>query len=242
MLHPFNYIYFWGLVMQSVYDLVEEYRDIFCPDEKFTKEDKKLLLTTLKETLDKGFTSEAIIRAFHVYKRKNDDLELDVTIIVRGKPSVYNLLNSKKFYYHNALRLTSAPPCREIDYNSGEIRIINQPYFLEMKASYSIDDLIDYYIKQIRPSNHANAKARFKGSFNYLLKSYSVEEILFMIDALANNVMSGDRRKPNTPLDIAHFYDEAMEMRDRKRTETVLSGGKKIVRKKRGIRRSRDWS
>ena len=224
--------------MYSVYDLVEVFRDTFCPGERFTKEEKKMLVATLKEMLDKGHTAESIIRAFQVYKKNNDYIEFDAELIVKGKPKVYNLLRSKTFYYHNALRLTSAPPRREIDYNTGEIKNVNEAYFLEMKASFTIDDLVDYYIKQVRPTNMNNARARFTGSFNYLLKSYSVEEILFMIDVHANHIMSGDRNKPSTPLDITHFYDIAIEMRDNKRTETVLSGGKKIVRKKRRIKRS----
>ncbi len=224
--------------MYSVYDLVEVFRDTFCPGERFTKEEKKQLVRGLKEVLDNGHTTDSIIRAFQVYKKKNDHIEFDVSSIVRGRPKGYNLLRSKTFYYHNALRLTSAPPRREIDYNSGEIKNINEPYFLEMRASFTVDDLVDYYIKQVRPTNMKNAHNRFIGSFTYLLKSYSVEEILFMIDSLANHVMSGDRTKPNTPLDITHFYDDAMETRDKKRTETVLSGGKKIVRKKRRTKRS----
>ena len=220
--------------MYSVYDLVEEYRDIFCPDERFEREEKKQLVRTLKECLDAGWNSAEIIQAFRVYKRTGDDyLEFDITRMMEGKSRVPNLLRSRTFYYHNALRLTSAPPRREIDYDSGEIRCINEPYFLEMKASYNQDDVVDYYIRHVKPQMKPGIKNRYKGVFTYLLRSYNVEEILFMIDVTVNNILSNEIRKPNTPFDIEKFYDDAMMMRDNKKTETMQSGGKKIVRKKR---------
>lgn len=219
--------------MYSVYDLVEEYREVFCPDEKFEREDKKELVRSLKECLDKGWNAHEIIQAFRVYKRKNNELELDIMLMMRGRSSTPNLLNSRRFYYHNALRLTAAPPKRQIDYDSGEIISINEPYFLEMKASYNVDDLVGYYVRHLKPDIKRETVTRYKGTFGYLLKSYNVEEILFMIDAMTNHVLSNDARKPSTPFEIEKFYNDAKDMRDNKKTEAVLSGGKKIVRKKR---------
>lgn len=219
--------------MYSVYDLIEEYRDIFCPDEAFEKEEKKQLLQTLRQSLDAGWNSNEIIQAFRVYKRGNDYLEFNVMKMMRGKSRQPNLLKSRRFYYHNALRLTSAPPKREIDYDTGEIVCINEPYFLEMKASFTQDDLVDYYIRSVKPQMKPGIKNRYKGVFSYLLGSYNVEEILFMIDVLVNNVLSNEARKPNTPFDIEKYYDDATMMRDNKKTETMYSGGKKVVRKNR---------
>lgn len=219
--------------MYSVYDLVEEYREVFCPDEKFEREDKKELVKSLKACLDKGWNAHEIIQTFRVYKRKNDELEFDISKMMRGKSATPNLLNSRRFYYHNALRLTSAAPKREIDYDSGQIICVNEPYFLEMKASFNVDDLIDYYVRHLKPETKRDTVSRYKGTFGYLLRSYNVEEILFMTDVLVNHVLSNDARKPSTPFDIEKFYNEAKEMRDKKKTEAVLSGGKKIVRKKR---------
>lgn len=219
--------------MYSVYDLVEEYREMFCPDEKFEREEKKQLVQSLKACLDRGWNSHEIIQAFRVYKKRNTDLEFDASKMMRGRSATPNLMSSRRFYYHNALRLTAAAPKREIDYDSGEIISINEPYFLEMKASFNADDLVEYYVRHIKPETKRDAIGRFKGVFSYLLKSYNVEEILFMIDALVNHVLSNDARKPSTPFDCEKYYTEATEMRDKKKTEAVLSGGKKIVRKKR---------
>lgn len=221
--------------MYSVYDLIEEYRQMFCPDEKLEKEDRKELLRSLRECLDKGWNAHEIIQAFRVYKRKHDDddWELDITRMMRGRSANPNLLKSRRFYYHNALRLTAAPPKREIDYDSGEIKCINEPYFLEMKASFNVDDLIEYYVRHMKPDMKKDTITRYKGTFTYLLKSYNVEEILFMIDVTVNHVLSNDVRKPNSPFDIEKFYNDAEDMRNQKKTEAVLSGGKQIVRKKR---------
>lgn len=219
--------------MYSVYDLVEEYRDVFCPDEKFERGEKKELVRSLKACLDKGWNSHEIIQAFRVYKKKGYELEFDVTKMMRGRSATPNLMNSRRFYYHNALRLTAAAPKREINYDSGEIISVNEPYFLEMKASFNVDDLVDYYVRHIKPETRKDTASRYKGVFSYLLKSYNVEEVLFMIDALVNHVLSNDAKKPSTPFECENYYTEAVEMRDKKKTEAVLSGGKKVVRKKR---------
>lgn len=219
--------------MYSVYDLVEEYRGIFCPDERFEREDKKVLLRSLKKCLNSGWNAHEIIQAFRVYKKRGYELEFDVTKMMRGRSATPNLLNSRRFYYHNALRLTAAAPKRVINYDTGDIISVNEPYFLEMKASFNVDDLVEYYVRHIKPQTMQDTVSRYKGVFGYLLKSYDVEAILFMVDALVNHVLSNDAKKPSTPFDCEKYYDEAREMRDKKKTEAVLSGGNEVVRKKR---------
>lgn len=219
----------------SVYDLVHEYIRIFFPKKKLTKEQKKRIRQEINELLDKGWCADEIIEGFLSYKKRypNASTMLVTTMFTTRTKKKINLLKPGKFYYHNDLRLTSPPPRKEIDYDSGEIKTISEPYFLEMRADYTIDDLTDYYIRQFRLKPNMNDRKRYRGSLLYLLKQDSLEKLLFMIDATANHCQAEDRSAPRTPLDITEQKKDALEARSAKITETALAGGKKIVRKKR---------
>lgn len=215
----------------SIYDIVHKYIETFYKNERLDKEQKKTIHAEVKRLLSYGWCSSEL---YDVFKRANrKDATLKVSTLFRSKrPKSKNLLEPGKFYYHNDLRITSKPPKREIDYDSGEIRVINEPYFLEMKASYTVDDLISYYIRQVGRGSKQDFP-RFRGSFEWLLRSFTLEEILFMIDTTVNMCQSEDMPLPMSPLDIQKYYREAKIIRTEKKTETVLAGGKKIVRKRR---------
>lgn len=217
----------------SIYDLVYDYINVFYEGVKLNKEQKKTIHLEMKRLLKNGWCSSELSSGFRTAKKKRPEwraLEVSKLFNVK-KPQVRNLLKPQVFYYHNELRLTSAPPKREIDYDLGEVRIINEPYFLEMKASYNINDLIDYYIRQV-DRDHGN-KQRLAGSFGWLLKHYTVEQILFMIDVTVNMCEAEDLSLPQSPLDIQKYFDDAKELIVLKKTDTVEAGGKEIVRKKR---------
>jgi len=221
--------------MTSVFDLVYDYMDRFFPGEKLNKKEKQTIHNEIKKVLRYGWCSVDITRRFRDIKRKHPDLKtLKVSRLFSGrKPPQKNLLDPDVFYYHNVLRITCKPPRREIDIDSGEIINISEPYFLEMRACFTMDDLIDYYCKQFRIKLHKQERARYAGAFQWLLKMIDIEIILFMIDVAANTCLSEDKPAPSTPMDIRKYVREAMEIRDLKETEAVLSGGNKVVRKKR---------
>lgn len=220
--------------MASIYDIVYDYIDIFYTDESPTREDKKTIHSEVKKLLELGWCEEELVKGFKEGKKKRPDIySAKVSqLFTPKKPKRINLIRPNVFYYHNDLRLTCAPPKREIDYDSGDITVINEPYFLEMKASYSIEDLIHYYRRQVGTSK-SDDNNRFKGSLLYLLKSYTVEELLFMIDIMVNTCKADDLPLPSSPLDSQKYYKEAKEVINLKKTETIQAGGKAIVRKKR---------
>lgn len=216
--------------MMSIYDLVYEYMDIAYEDEKLSGKDKRTIHQEITKILKRGWCVEDILKVFKSSKSQT----LQVSRLFTGKKKkLQNLLEPNRFYHHNNLRLTSAPPKRELDYDSGEIKVINEPYFLEIKASYTVSDLTIYYARQVNQSLTKDKKVRYEGSFNWLLKSFDVEQILFMIDATANYCTAEDQPLPHTPLKIQDFYQEGKMMFDNKKTEAVIARSDKIVRKKR---------
>lgn len=220
--------------MKSIYDLVYSYIDIFYEDDKMSKEQKKAIHKEIKKLLGNGWCSCELYKGFQDIKRKFPEKQtLKVSQLFTSKrPIKKNLLEQGRFYYHNNLRLTSSPPKREIDYDSGDVTVINDPYFLEMKASYSVEDLTKYFMRQVGGGRPSDVK-RYQGSLTWMLKSFDLEEILFMIDMAVNTARADDSALPDSPLDTQKAYKPALVIIDLKKTETIVAGGNKIVRKKR---------
>lgn len=221
--------------MTSIYDIVYDYMGLFYEGKRLSKEQKKTIHQEVKKLLQAGWCSSELYSAFKGVKRKSPDLQtLKVSTAIRGtRKQEVNLLKQSTFYYHNALRVTSPPPKREIDYDSGEIKTIDTQYFLEMRASYTVNELVDYYGRQLGTKLRSHEKSRYIGSFKWLLKTYDIEMILFMIDATVNMCIAEDMPMPYSPLDIQKYYREAELAYNEKRTETIVSGGNKVVRKRR---------
>ncbi|MNP02927.1 hypothetical protein D3C76_947930 [compost metagenome] len=227
--------------MTSIYDLVYDYIDRFYPGEKVDNDSKRAIHREIKRLLKRGWCSVDILRRFQQIdrdKRMSAQVKTRIGTNVRKlfnqqTPTVVNLLDPGEFYYHNVLRITSKPPKRHLDIDSGEIVTINDVYFLEMRDSFTAEDLVEYYCKQFNIKIHRQEQARFAGAFQWLLKMDDIEIILFMIDYAANLCNSEDYPPPRTPMDVRKYRREAMEVRNLKATEAVLSGGNQIVRKKR---------
>ena len=55
-----------------------------------------------------------------------------------------------------------------------------------MKASYTLEELVEYYCKTMGLEINPNRMTRYKAAFLSLLESYSLDLILFTIDAAAD--------------------------------------------------------
>ena len=99
-----------------------------------------------QQALNRGFVSEELLEAMKNAKEKRDTriftLDQYLKQLARHRK---NLVEDGVFYYHNELRITSLPPVVHYDIDSGELIRKVQPYFLEMVASYDIENLINYY-------------------------------------------------------------------------------------------------
>lgn len=214
----------------SIFDIEDDYVGMVYDKTTPTKADRKTIRAELRALLNSGWCSSELYDGFRNTKEYETPFVSD---LFEGKrPRMKNLINTGTFYYHNDLRITSPPPKRMIDYDSGEITTISDPYFLEMKASYTMEDLILYYVRQVG-NIHRPDHQRFEGSFNWLMKFYTVQQILFMIDVMVNTCQCEDLSPPESPLDIQRFYRDARIIYTEKKTETLIAGGKAIVRKNR---------
>lgn len=203
----------------SVYDLVYLYFTKYRPASlKPTDENKRKVLGRIKQLLDSGWTEQDIIR------RWTDR---------SAAPAGGNLLKSDRFYWHNALRIMPGPTKVYFDLNTGEITREREEWFLEMRASFTLDDLLDYYLAQFQLSRGQINENRYRGTFRYLLSLYDIDLLLFMVDCCAHDRLDRDEGPPTDPIVISDYEWQGREAMNRKITECRQAGGDKIVVRKR---------
>lgn len=151
-----------------------------------------------------------------------------------SNPSRGNLMAPNTFYYHNQLRIFPDPPRRALDYNTGEIIKIDTDHYLEMRASYTLFELSEYFDAQFGQTNSRDTVKRNIGGFSYLLKSNTLEEILFAIDAASNLYKSEDRNtKEFNPLVLKEWMATGKKYWWEKVTGEKESGDDRIVPRRR---------
>lgn len=220
--------------MYSIFDLGFAFIQRFYDSEP-AQEEKKRIINEFSDLLLDGWTAEDIIKTLRTFQMKYPGTRPDLYQLF-GKVSQtgYNLLYPGCFYYHNQLRIIPGPPKRELDYNTGQIIKIEEPFFLEMRASYTLDNLVDYFIAQFHLDVTIDDRKRYAGGFKYLLKNYNIDTILFMIDAASNYAYSEDMNQRDfNVLQLQDYRTKAEHAIGQKRTENKISGDDRIVPRKR---------
>ena len=192
--------------------------------------DYKIFATKILFLLEIGYTGEDILEMLNsdnYIDEINKHLEIEKQSEVE-----YNLLQEVgTIYYHNELKISTPPVLVKYDINTGELTKVEEEYFLEMKASYCIKDLFNY-IKTKSCFYDLDNENTVIGSLKWLLKNYNLEIILYMIDT-ANDIIQVQNKKRIKVIDIKNYYEEAIDARDRKKSELIINGADKIVPRKR---------
>lgn len=116
-----------------------------------------------------------------------------------------NLINPKEHYIHRKLRLIEHP-ISEVFFG---YQVIKEPDVPEINqaSSFTMKELIQFFCEATN-QHYTDTKAKtLIGSFNYLLSTNSLEDILFAIDHSSCNEDS----KITNPLDLNKFTDIARE-------------------------------
>lgn len=219
--------------MFSVYDLAFAYLQKFYRTEPDNMVKTRVIIE-MKKSLYRGWTTEEISTSLKQANPNDGPPDLDFMF---GEFKEGNLLLSEKMYYHNLLRCCPPPPTVNWDINTGEITPVDeQEYFLEMRASITLDQITDYYISQMEIKPDEVNLNRYKGSFKCLIDKYGLDLTLFMIDASKNLIFSEHLNKPVTPMAIAENITQAQELYNQKRNEIIAAGDDKIVYKNRKLK------
>ena len=196
---------------------------------EITTEEKRNVLNAVYMALKNGATSCDLINKINTV----NDIDKSPFVFFNIK-SNGNLLDPEKFYYHNELRKCPPPPRRTWDINTGEIISEKQEYFLEMKASYTVGEIMAYLYKKEFLSKAIQDKNRTLGSIRFLLKKYDIDFLLFLIDT-ANDIYSSTQRYARSLVEVSEYEDEAKSNYEKKITESNISGQNKVVTKKRTL-------
>lgn len=218
----------------SIFDLAFYYIERFCTEEP-DDDTKRKIIKDFGVLLTNGWTVGDVTKHIRKFKEKNPGLVPDIPLLFsKLSKSEENLLVPNQYYYHNQLRITPGPPKRILDYNTGEIKSMDEEYFLEIRASYTVDDLTDYFLEQFNMPDRWEERRRIIGSFKYLLKTHDIDLILFMIDAASNYSYSEDMDMASfNPIKLGDWKTIAQNHLNEKITENNYSGDDRIVPRKR---------
>lgn len=212
--------------MKSAFDLAFDY--INKNYTEISNNDKINIIKTIKGVLNDGAITNDIDKKIQSSSGSDQNY---ISFFKSIRPAG-NLLDQSKFYFHNELRLLPGPPKRIWDINSGEIVSVTEEYFLEMRASYTIEDVIAFIRKKEFLAKTLFDINRAKGSITFLLKKYDIDFLLFLLDT-ANDIYSSKQKFARSLVEISEFEDEARENYERRITESKINGDCKIVPKKR---------
>lgn len=217
------------LTKGSVFDLAAVYTLLFI-GRQIDEQEHKNIIGKFSYILDKGYTYKECMSIMlssmsNTAKKKN----FKIKDILSFSSNNGNLLKQNKIYYHKELRINPEPHMVDIDYNTGNMVSTKQEFFVEMAASYTIDELVQYLLsfgyvntKQWQPN-------RLKGLIKHYIGKYEIDIVLFMIEAVANNIETKEfdfNRFDN-------FYQTAKEYMNNIINNCKSNGGNTIEPRKR---------
>jgi hypothetical protein len=205
-------------VQLSVYDLAYTYFKTYAPGHLLPLADnKRKVLTRINQLLHEGWTDTDLLNKWASGE----------------EPNYGNLLKPDEFYWHNQLRLMPGATKVTLDIDSGEITRKQEPWFLEMKASFTLDEVVAYYLSQFGLCTPQINLNKYRGTFRYLLTRYDVDLLLFMIDSCVNQRRDSDDGPPLEPITLNEYERSAQSSMNRKITESRQVGGDWVVPRRR---------
>ena len=148
-----------------------------------------------------------------------------------------NLLRAGTRYYHKNLLVMNPPATVTHDVDAGVLVSHQQQFFVEPRASYTMYELVSYFYERTGVDNREAegnqfSRKRVSSFFQALLRTYSVDHLLFMIEAAGRN--HDTYEGTFTLKNFADFNPEAMRyMENIKESADSTIGGSGYVIKRR---------
>lgn len=209
-----------------MFDLAAMYI-VLIEKEQLTEYNQKELITSLSQILNNGYTYQdvlqEILKTFH-----NNTL---FPFQKFKKPCNKNLLKQGVMYYHKELKLMNSLPVINHDIDRGTMTSEKVEYYLEPVASYTMDDLLQYfYSKGMADTQEYNPK-RMAGIFKHMIEKYNLDKLLFMIEGAAR--MYESEHKIFSLSDFDSYSSTASQYLEEIKNNCKYSGGDKYVTRKR---------
>lgn len=148
-----------------------------------------------------------------------------------------NLLKSGTRYYHKNLLVMSKPPTVTFDIDKGTITSHENEFYVEPRASYTMYDLVSYFYTRTgtdesKEENYQFNRPRVSSFFYSLLKRYSIDNLLFMIEAAG---IGRDNRKESFNIkNFTDFNSNAAKYINniKENANSAVGGGNYVIRKR----------
>ena len=211
----------------SVFDLAAMYI-VLIEKKPLNSNNQKALLKELAKILDNGYSYQEIRKEilkvfhsnalfpFHKYQKQKYD---------------GNLVKQCVMYYHKELKLMNSLPVINHDIDKGTMTSNQVEYYLEPVASYTMNDLLQYfYSKGMADTQEYNAK-RMTGIFKHMIEKYGLDKLLFMIEGAAR--MYESEHKIFSLSDFDSYSSIASRYLEEIKNNCKYSGGDTYVARKR---------
>lgn len=210
----------------SVYDLAAFYIRLYV-GRPVNKGELDNIVEKFSYILDKGFTLKECVNI--MLSNMNNKHYFGITNIIQYTSKLENIINQNQMYYHKELRIQPKPSVTDIDYNTGAMVSTKQEYFVEIAASYTIDDLMKYLLSFGYVNTYQWQYSRLKGLMEHYIKKYGIDTVLFMFEAISDNI----EEKEFDFNKFDNYYQTAKSYMNNIKNNCIANGGDKIVRRKR---------
>lgn len=151
--------------------MIEKLIDLYTRFGKGVYDESNRLKTKaiIMHLIDNGFTEKEIASIINSCKIKDYMTPQDLPDNLWED----SLLKRDTFYYSSALQLVSAPP----RWNPEKMTYSSEPFYLEMKIKFTIEDLVNHYYKELDIDTNFRDYSKDKGALQYLLNKYKIDNV-----------------------------------------------------------------
>lgn len=201
--------------------------------EQITFDRANELVTKFNTILDKGYTYFTIRKEIErAYKYGQSDINWNCfNAIVAGNNNNRNLLKSGIRYYHKNLTLRGNVPVIEHDIDKGTLVSQETQFYVEPKASYTMKQLVQYFWDRTKVDQVQFPEDRVASFFTALLRSYDIDNLLFIIEAAGRSYE--DTRRTFDFRNFVDFNPIALSFMNDIKQSCAESGGSGYVLRKR---------
>lgn len=157
--------------------------------------------------MNKGYMFDEVRR--YLFNTMNMTKLNDVISFISSRTSTHENILKTGVYYHKRLRVTPKPHVVNIDYNEGTMVSQGQEYFVEMIASFSMNDLKQYLFANAKINTTVYHDKRINGLLSDYVKRYGLEQTLFMIDIAIENSYDNEYSNELQLDKITNCFDRA---------------------------------
>lgn len=171
-------------------------------------------LATANYLKDNNFDTKDILKILRNAMKEIDKNNLEIPIRGEDLPNeLWNnsLLEKNRFYYSDILHIKSKAP----SWNPITFKEECEPFFLEMKINFTMDDLLIYYYDKCRVPQGLRDDKKNSGALNHLIKKYEkfnnipgLDYVIALIDKANKDI---DKNFFSDVFEIENYNKEVIE-------------------------------